>query len=55
MCLITSELFTIEQDAIVIWVVLVPRRLNVPQFEARVCQSLRGKFTLCILNFPFQF
>ena len=31
------------QDATAIWVVLVPRRLNAPQFEARVCLSLRGK------------
>jgi hypothetical protein len=29
--------------AIVIWVALVLRYLNVPQFEARMCQTLRAK------------
>jgi len=44
-CLITSKLFTIEPDATAIWVALVPRRLNAPQFEVRVCLPQRGKST----------
>ena len=43
MCLITSRLFTIEPDVAAIWVASVPRRLNAPQFEVRVCLPLRGK------------
>ena len=47
MCLIRLRLFTIEQDVTAIWGgASVPRRLNVPHFEVRVCLPLRGNSSL---------
>lgn len=45
MCLIALRVSIIESAVTLTWVASALKHLNVPQFEARICQPFRGKST----------